>query len=42
MLDYTNYKIMRKNIFEDIFKKKERKKEKKSLYNYDDYLLYTF
>ena len=38
MLDYTNYKIMRKNIFLDIFKKKE----KKSLYNYDDYLLYTF
>ena len=38
MLDYTNYKIMKKNIFRDIF----NKKEKKSLYNYEDYLLYTF
>ena len=38
MLDYTNYKIMRKNIFRHILKKKERD----SLYNYDDYLLLTF
>lgn len=38
MIDYTNYKIMRKNIFRDIFKKKERGR----IYNYDDYLLFTF